>query len=435
MDETFSVLDSNSADSFKAEKRYKIITKLDQKEFVVPQKIIEKMGTLHNLIRDISVEDGLPIPIFDVSATDFRTVIHLLELDLLSISNLQEALGDLNKSDENYLRAVRILNISNYLAAEYLLEQMAIYIGIHFPQSEVEELTNLPLELVLMIKEKREERFRVKKIAAGGKHSCAIRMDSSVVCWGDNHYDQITVSGDLRAKDIKLGHAHSCVRDHNNHIQCWGWNRFQQCNIDDAIGDVEIKAIATGTRQYYAIKIDNSVHSCGNNEYGQLNIPAKLGPIHAIDAGFRHTCAIKMENNRLQCWGRNTYGQKNIPIDLVEVKKVALGNEHTCVIDYNNRLRCWGRNNKGQINIPLGLGEVREVALGSMHTCAIKWDSSLSCFGSDRYNQVSVPEDLGRVKAVSLGAFHSCVINENDAVRCWGNNSKGQATIPGSLHP
>ncbi|TMA35171.1 MAG: hypothetical protein E6J87_04580 [Deltaproteobacteria bacterium] len=69
-------------------------------------------------------------------------------------------------------------------------------------------------------------------MAAGGGHSCAIRLDTgAVVCWGSNGYGQATPPSSLdgrpgrRAVAIAAGGSHSCaIRAGNSAVVCWGSN-------------------------------------------------------------------------------------------------------------------------------------------------------------------------------------------------------------------
>ena len=52
--------------------------------------------------------------------------------------------------------------------------------------------------------------------------ACAVKLDDSVVCWGDN---PSPVQGGplLRAKEIAVGsHRAVCVTDHLDRLRCWG---------------------------------------------------------------------------------------------------------------------------------------------------------------------------------------------------------------------
>ena len=90
-------------------------------------------------------------------------------------------------------------------------------------------------------------------ITAGGFHSCAIKTDGTIACWGNNNSGQLNnvPSGTYTA--ISAGFSHTC-----------------------------------------AIKTDGTLACWGDNTHSQLtNIPA--GTFRAISAGDDHTCGIKTD--------------------------------------------------------------------------------------------------------------------------------------------
>jgi alpha-tubulin suppressor-like RCC1 family protein len=129
------------------------------------------------------------------------------------------------------------------------------------------------------------------------------------------------------------------------------------------------------------------------------------GQVHAIAAGWAHTCAITPEGG-VQCWGNNDYGQlgdgtntdSNVPVDvsgLNGASNIIAGAHHTCVLS-GNAVWCWGRNHMGQI-------------------------------GDGTNSNRNVPQQvLAGVSNFTAGADHTCAIMLSGRVMCWGNNSSGQ---------
>ena len=107
-------------------------------------------------------------------------------------------------------------------------------------------------------------------VAAGGFHSCGLRTDGSVTCWGDNEYGQVEVPSGLFAGVSAGGHRHSCGVRTNGSVACWGWNR-----------------------------------------YGQTYAPS--GAFSSVDAGYLHSCALS-NGGSVRCWGDDRYGQTDAPV-------------------------------------------------------------------------------------------------------------------------
>ncbi|TAN58041.1 prepilin-type N-terminal cleavage/methylation domain-containing protein, partial [Patescibacteria group bacterium] len=89
----------------------------------------------------------------------------------------------------------------------------------------------------------------VKEITGGGLHTCALKTDGSVVCWGINNYGQIgdnsttnrlvptQVSG-LTAgtvKEITAGYYHTCALKTDGSMVCWGDNSNGQIGDNSTI--------------------------------------------------------------------------------------------------------------------------------------------------------------------------------------------------------
>ena len=62
------------------------------------------------------------------------------------------------------------------------------------------------------------------QVTAGSHHSCGIRADNTVLCWGDNYYGQTDAPSGIFTQ-VSVGSGHSCGIRADNTIDCWGTNR------------------------------------------------------------------------------------------------------------------------------------------------------------------------------------------------------------------
>lgn len=127
-------------------------------------------------------------------------------------------------------------------------------------------------------------------LAAGGHHTCALRADATVACWGKNSTGQIgdgtnqrretptPVAGLSDVTQIAVGGDATCARQRSGRLHCWGENIFGQ------VGD------RTNAARY----MPTEVHGLTDARFVAL--------------GHGHTCAIR-DNNELLCWGYNSNGQ------------------------------------------------------------------------------------------------------------------------------
>jgi alpha-tubulin suppressor-like RCC1 family protein len=282
-------------------------------------------------------------------------------------------------------------------------------------------------------------------IEAGDRHTCVLRTDGELVCWGANDLGQlgdsdapfeplpvlaVATEPDDRIVEVSAL-RHTCVRSENGNVRCWGDNASNQ--VDPAPSP----AVAPTTPATWA--------------------PASLH----IATGAAHTCAADTTNTT--CWGSNAESQLSSaaagpgPIVFANpgYEDLVLGGSHSCAILADETLSCWGSNGNGQlaqdptvvpivvdaavIALPAG---VDALALGRQHTCALV-DGAVSCWGRNDLGQlgdgsgaqqntpvaVALPPEAGPITAITAGTHHTCGIDDNDALWCWGSNDNGQLML------
>ena len=350
---------------------------------------------------------------------------------------------------------------------------------------------------------------KAKAVSAGGYHTCALLDDGSVACWGfggngrlgygnsssvgDGSPDlgvasvgRVDLGAGHTASAITAGGAHTCAIRDDGSILCWGYGFDGQLGYGDtnqlgdpltpgASGPIDLgahvaKAISAGDLHTCAILDDGSVRCWGFGATGRLGYgnagnvgdgapdpsvasagPIDLGPgrtARAISAGGAHTCVI-LDTGAVLCWGYGGdgqlgYGDTNSvgavgtpgtvgPVDLGAghtARAISAGEDHTCAILDDGTVRCWGFGGAGR----LGYGNTGNVGDGSR-------DPSVAAAG---------PVDLGGqpAMAISAGGSHTCALLRGGAVRCWGYGGNGRlgycgegnvgdvkAGIPGSAGP
>ncbi len=179
------------------------------------------------------------------------------------------------------------------------------------------------------------------QVAAGYGHSCALRDDGVVRCWGDG--PGAIMPGDVElggfAIQVVAGTRHSCALLAGGNVRCWGWandgvlgyGNFEHVGDDETpaeAGDVDVGGqvvqLSAGDYGTCALLASGSVRCWGWGEAGELgygNIedigdtetPAQVGDVDvggvvtSIDMGFLHTCAV-LASGAVRCWGRASTG-------------------------------------------------------------------------------------------------------------------------------
>jgi choice-of-anchor C domain-containing protein len=225
---------------------------------------------------------------------------------------------------------------------------------------------------------------------------------------------------------------HTCVLTSDGKLRCWGRSEFGQLNIPADIGP--ISQLSTGHAHTCVITTSQMLRCWGWNGDGQSTVPADLGPVLQVGAGVYQTCAVTI-SGQVRCWGQNNFGQLDIPSDLGTATQVSTGNTHVCAIQSSGMLRCWNRNDFGQSTVPADLGPVTQVSTGDYHACAITTSGMLRCWGHNGEGRSNVPSDLGPVIQVSAGATNTCAITTSGSLRCWGHDGGGSNVVPSDLGP
>ena len=99
-------------------------------------------------------------------------------------------------------------------------------------------------------------RGRVVALAAGGYHTCAVRTNGSVTCWGSNWAGESTAPTRGYFTAVAAGLYHSCALRSDGEAVCWGDNNYGQISVP---AGERFTAIATG-----------STHTCGLRATGAV---------------------------------------------------------------------------------------------------------------------------------------------------------------------
>lgn len=238
-------------------------------------------------------------------------------------------------------------------------------------------------------------------VATGSSHTCALLQNEKMLCWGANYWGQLG-NGDsgseidhakVRVEQhlpnveldevaaMSLGSGHSCAMRRDNTLWCWGQNQGGQLGLGDTstghtlakhVSGLEpIHTVSAGFVHTCAIVVGGDLMCWGRGEDGKLGngnatdhyAPGDVdlsAPVIDVATGESHTCAA-VDSGEVYCWGNNEHGQLGRPesqaqIDvpmivdgISNIHRVVAGANHSCALDTGGVAYCWGKNDRGQL--------------------------------------------------------------------------------------
>jgi alpha-tubulin suppressor-like RCC1 family protein len=283
------------------------------------------------------------------------------------------------------------------------------------------------------------------QVSAHGNTTCAVKRDFTLWCWGllatgldpllpapTLQYTPVTTPLQMpldNVRTVAIGQRHSCAIRTDATVWCWGKNTAGQLgNGSTDLGLVPVRArisqvqsLDVGTDFTCAVRTTTSVWCWGSNRYQRLGlkgsrarrVPTFVPVVRATEVatGSAFTCIIAT-NNRVQCWGRNQYGQlarttgpsRRTPHTTSIKRPVMLtaGDEFACAVTAAGTSWCWGRNRFSQL-------------------------ANNSNIRNSRPQKVFTPDAVGPITRIGTGQNHACgLATKNAAMWCWGLALQGQ---------
>jgi alpha-tubulin suppressor-like RCC1 family protein len=187
-----------------------------------------------------------------------------------------------------------------------------------------------------------------KEIVPGGQHTCILTQDGRLFCVGSNQFGQLGAGSHLRdslspvqinaipsAVHVVAGQQHTCVIRADQSVWCWGNNMFGSVGSGDADAPVfepaevfSATTVVTGSSAFHTCALTGDhggeLWCWGADDTGEIGVPPQAA----------------------------TDGVVNVPTRAVistVTSRIAIGGAHTCAVTYDGTLWCWGNDDAGQL--------------------------------------------------------------------------------------
>lgn len=259
------------------------------------------------------------------------------------------------------------------------------------------------------------------EMSGGDAHSCVRVSTGSVYCWGTNTTGQIgagalvsdpppratLVMNLANAASVRTGYEHTCALRTDGSVSCWGENTARQLGDGTetpravptrVIGladltDATMRATAvTGGKDFSCILTSSGARCWGANGSGQIGqavgttwdgvmptvVAGTAGATSISSAGAGCFACVLGAMGVVSCWGCNDSSQladgMTTPSEIAKIvgpplppaAAISAGAAHACALTATQEVWCWGSNTSGQLGIGSGLPSSGPVEVSSL---------------------------------------------------------------------
>ena len=320
-------------------------------------------------------------------------------------------------------------------------------------------------------------------MVGGLTHSCGLRANGSVLCWGGNEYLQAAPPPNIRLTSLSSSYNHTCGLQANGIAVCWGaeGQGARTYTATSTIALLTTAGTSTGELRNNGQKL---LFAVPGNLPGDIAVTLAVRPVASrtelteqsftvsvdldessgpttwsVDSGAHGMHDFNVEYlagsdngrvvritlrsdppslNRLHWSFSASYPvTETRPADQTQAilyaphaiyTSISAGFDHTCALLPDGEAECWGDNSEWQSQVPRETS-FTAISAGYRFTCGLLTDGAPTCWGDINRWTIPTPQDE-RLVSITTGGDHACGLREDGTPVCWGRNNYRQSTPP-----